>query len=81
LGFLVCDAIDPRAREEYGDLVTRIQLESMSVEVRRILRTSPECVYRGELLDSPLLIDPDKLRIGSPVTFTVDMIYPAEGAR
>lgn len=81
LGFLVWDAVPAHVRETCGDWVNNVQLEPMSVEVTQILRTSPECVYRGELLSVPLFFGPDVLRVGSPVTFTTDMIYPAQGAR
>jgi hypothetical protein len=78
LGFLVWDAVDPLAREEGGDLVDRVQIENMWVEVTSVARQSPDVVYRGELLSVPLFIDPARLRIGSPVDFTADQVYPAE---
>jgi len=78
LGFLVADAVAPQAREEMGDLMDRLQLESMWVEVTSIAGKYPQCVYRGELLNAPHFIDPEHLRIGSPVTFTAEQVYPAE---
>jgi hypothetical protein len=78
LGFLVADAIAPHAREQLGDLVDRMQLEAMWVEVTSIAGKDPHCVYRGELLNVPHFIDSEHLRIGSPVTFTAEQVYPAE---
>jgi hypothetical protein len=78
LGFLVWDAVAPQAREECGDMIDRLQLEAMWVEVTSILKKSPECVYRGELVNRPFFIDPAKLRIGSPVEFTAEHVYPVE---
>jgi hypothetical protein len=78
LGFVVRDAIAPEALQVLGDLVHRLQVESMSVEVTGVLGQYPECVYRGELLDEPEFIDPDELGEGSPVTFTPDHVYPAQ---
>jgi hypothetical protein len=79
LGFCVSDALYPEMRD-YGDLVDRIQLESMWVEVTSVAAEFPKRVYRGELLNVPQFIDPAKLRIGSPVTFTADMVFPTEDA-
>jgi hypothetical protein len=78
LGFRIADAVSPKAREECGEAVDRIQTESMWVEVTRLLGRDPQCVFRGELLNAPVFIDPAKLRIGSPVNFTVEQIYPIE---
>jgi hypothetical protein len=74
LSFLVRDAVSPEVREELGDMVDRVELESMRTEVTSVMGNYPACVYRGELLDSPLFIDPKVLRIGSPVNFTTDHV-------
>jgi hypothetical protein len=78
LGFLVSDAVAPQAREECGGMIDRLQLEAMWVEVTSIVKKSPECVYRGELDNRPVFIEPAKLRIGSPVEFTAEHVYPVE---
>jgi hypothetical protein len=78
LGFLIRDAVAPLARKECGDMVDWMQLESMWVEVTGVERERPERVYRGELLNVPLFIDPAELRIGSPVNFTAEHVYPVE---
>jgi hypothetical protein len=78
LGFLVRDAVAPEAREEVGKMIDLIQLESMWVEVTAVLGKYPQCVYRGELVNVPMFIDPAQLRIGSPVHFTSDQIYPVQ---
>lgn len=78
LGFLVWDAIAPRALTKYGDNVRRMQLECMWVEVTGAMGKYPECVYRGELLNIPVFIDPATLRIGSPVNFTPEHMYPGD---
>jgi hypothetical protein len=78
LGFLVGDAVAPQARKECGDMIDRLQLEVMWVEVTSVVKRSPECVYRGELVNVPFFIDPAKLRVGSPVDFTAEHVYPVE---
>ena len=78
LGFLVRDAVGPLARGESADIADRVQLEAMWVGVTSVVRTSPEPVYRGELLNVPVFLDPGKVRIGSRVDFTADHVYPAE---
>jgi hypothetical protein len=78
LGFLAADAFAPQAREKYGELINRMRVESMCVEVTSVLGNYPACVYRGELLNAPDLIDPAVLRIGSPVNFTFDQVFPVE---
>ena len=78
LGFLVWDAVAPLARRECGDIADRVQLESMWVEVTSVVRTSSGPVYRGELLNAPVFLDPAKVRVGSSVDFTADHVYPAE---
>jgi hypothetical protein len=78
LGFVIRDAVAPAAREEVGDRVGRMQLEAMWVEVTSVVRTSPEPVYRGELVSVPVFLDPGKVRLGSPVDFTSDHVYPVE---
>jgi hypothetical protein len=78
LGFRVRDAVAPEAREEIGEMIDWIQLERMWVEVTAVLGKHPQCIYRGELVNVPLFIDPAKLRIGSPVHFTPDQIYPVQ---
>jgi hypothetical protein len=51
----------------------------MWIEVTSILGEPPQqWAYRGELLSVPLLLDPAKVRVGSPVNFTADQIYPIE---
>jgi hypothetical protein len=74
LGFAVQDA---KAPELLGDRVDRLKNESMWVEVTRIGGTHPNQVFRGELMNVPQLIDPAKLRVGSPVTFRAEHVYPA----
>jgi hypothetical protein len=78
LGFYVPDAIAPLARRELGDMVRGIQLEAMWVEVTSVVSTRPKRILRGELTCVPVFIDPARLRIGSPVDFIADMVYPAE---
>jgi hypothetical protein len=78
LGFLVRDTVAPAARKEVGDMMGRLQLEAMWVEVTSVVRTSPEPVYRGELVNVPVFLDPGKVRLGSPVDFTSDHVYPVE---
>jgi hypothetical protein len=78
LGFLVWDAVAPEARKECGDIVDRMQIEVMWVEVTSVLRKHPLRVYRGELLNVPVFLDPAIVRIGSPVKFKPDHIYPVE---
>jgi hypothetical protein len=76
LGFLIADAPSPQARKQFGEAMDCIQTENMWVEVTGLLSNDPQWAFRGELLDMPVLIDPAKLRIGSPVNFTVEQIYP-----
>jgi hypothetical protein len=78
LGFILKDAIAPKAEEELGELVHRIQLESMWVEVMKVRGIYPQNTFIGELLNKPEFIDPAKLRMGSPVNFTMDNVYPIE---
>jgi hypothetical protein len=49
------------------------------IKVTRIMGIHPHQVFRGELVSVPQFIDPAKLRVGAPVTFTADMVYPAQG--
>lgn len=78
LGFFVQGSVAPLARQECGDLVDRIHVESMRVEVMDVVGEAPRCIYHGELLDVPIFIDPAKLRIGSPVNFTPEHVYPVK---
>jgi hypothetical protein len=77
LGFLVRDALAPEALKEMGEMAHSVQIEAMWVEVTSIRGHYPECVYRGELVNVPVLLDPAKVRVGSPVNFTDDQVYPA----
>jgi hypothetical protein len=77
LCFLVKDAVHPEAKRELGDMVNRFQTESMWVEVTNIRGKYPDNVYRGELINEPQFLDPAKIRLGSPVSFTFDNVYPA----
>jgi hypothetical protein len=76
LGFRIGDAVAPAARREFGEMMDRLDLESMWVEVTGVAGKGPEGACRGELLNVPLFIDPAKLRIGSPVSFTPENVYP-----
>lgn len=78
LGFLVQDAIAPYTLRELGEGADAIQIEAMWVEVTKLLGHASDPVYRGELLGRPVWIDPTKLRIGSPVLFTAENVYPVE---
>jgi len=78
LGFLVEDAIAPAVQKEFGQICNRVQNESMWVEVTSIRGMYPQNLFRGELMNVPVSIDPAKLRIGSPVNFTFDNVYPVE---
>jgi hypothetical protein len=78
LGFLVRDALDPEALRELGEQARRLQIEAMWVEVTNVRGRHPNSFYRGELLDEPLFLDPARVRVGSPVEFTADHVYPAE---
>jgi hypothetical protein len=49
--------------------------ESMWVEVTGISGEGPARVFRGELRNRPAFIDPAKLRLGSPVSFTAEQIH------
>lgn len=76
LGLLVRDAVAPEAHRECGDMIDRIQLESMWVEVTRVVCQCSKYIYCGELLSKPMFIDPAKLRIGSPLRFSPNHVYP-----
>jgi hypothetical protein len=78
LGFRVRGSLAPDVREEMGALADRIQTEAMWVEVTSIDGYHPRQVFRGELMNVPTFIDPAVLRIGSPVEFTAEHIYPRE---
>lgn len=78
LGFVVKDAIAPRSQKELGEMIHKIQLEAMWVEVMKVRGIYPQNTFRGELLNKPEFIDPAKLRMGSPVNFTLDNVYPIE---
>jgi hypothetical protein len=80
LGFVVRDAIAPAAREEFQELADQMQFENMWVEVTSVRGQYPQCQYCGELVSVPVFIDPAQLRIGSPVNFSPDNIYPAQSA-
>ena len=73
LGFLVEGAVAPSVPREVSDLV---QTESMWVEVTSIRGTYPNNLFHGELQNKPVVIDPAKLRRGSPISFTQDNVYP-----
>jgi hypothetical protein len=78
LGFHVRDAVAHLACRALGGLIDRMQLEAMWVEVTGASGTGPVQSFRGELLNVPRFIDPARLRIGSPVEFTAEHVYPAE---
>jgi hypothetical protein len=74
IGFCIQDATHPEAAKEIGPSV-HLQTELMWVEVTNIQTTDSGPMYRGELTNAPVLIDPTVLRIGSPITFTEAHVY------
>ena len=76
LGFHAGDAPAPRAFEVLGDFAHKYRIESMWVEVTKLVGPVTCRKYRGELTNAPVFIDPAKLRVGSPVVFTSQHIYP-----
>jgi len=78
LGFHVPGAVHPLAREECGEVADLVQVESMWVEVTFVEDRDSQRLYRGELTGMPLFIDPARLRLGSPVSFTAEHVYPGE---
>jgi hypothetical protein len=51
------------------------QNEWMFLEVTAVDGAWPDAVYRGELCNRPVFIDPDRLRVGQPVEFRNEHIY------
>jgi hypothetical protein len=49
--------------------------EWMFVEVTAVAGDWPDAVYRGELCNCPVFIDPARLRVGQPVEFRAGHIY------
>ena len=81
LAFSVRDAVAPWPHQEFDDVVEKINLESMWVEVTSVMGDYPNFVYCGELMNAPLFIDPAKLRIGSPVHFTPEHVCPVQSSK
>jgi hypothetical protein len=67
----------PAAHAALGEAVYRVLLESVWVEATAARGQSPCCVYRGEPLTMPRFIDPARLRLDSPVSFTPEHVWPA----
>jgi hypothetical protein len=74
LAFFVGDAMTAAGKtlEEAG---LRLGAAHMWVEVTGIEEELPQRIYRGELGNRPVLMDPAKLRYGSPVKFTQEHVY------
>jgi hypothetical protein len=52
-----------------------VEGEWMFLEVTAVEGEWPDAVYRGELCNTPFLIDPATLRVGQPVEFRAGHIY------
>jgi hypothetical protein len=78
LGFCVTDALSPVIAEQMGQRAQLIQLENMHVEVTSIIGEKKDRTYKGELIDDPEAIDLTKLRIGSPIEFRPDHVFPSQ---
>jgi hypothetical protein len=79
LCFLITDRsaswVPPEDRSDLSAMLDRAETESMWVLVLNVKGKGAGATYRGELWNIPELIDPAKLRFGSPITFEARHIY------
>lgn len=75
LCFVVTDQAFRWLPAEMRDMGRNCQSEAMFVKITAAEGEWPDFTFDGELLNMPILIDPDRLRLGSQIRFTPQHVH------